>query len=104
MAEKENKKSRAVVLRSHEFKKLYITNFIHGVTKYDFRLQVFNERIKLEDENKLAFISDGLLILTPQAVKKLSSVLQSYVAQYEKEHGTIDSPDKIESNEEVLDG
>lgn len=100
----ESKKINNVVLRSHDFKKLYITNFISGPTRYDFRVQTFNERVKLEDGKKTAFISDGLLIFTPQAAKKLSSVIQSYISQYEKEHGTIENPEKIESDEEVLDG
>lgn len=106
MAEKktESKKINNVVLRSQDFKKLYITNFISGPTRYDFRVQTFNERVKLEDGKKTAFISDGLLIFTPQAAKKLSSAIQSYISQYEKEHGTIENPEKIESDEEVLDG
>lgn len=105
MAQKKQaeKNEKALVLRSHDYKKLYVTNLIAGKTNYDFRVQVFNEKIRIEEEKRWAFVSDGLIIFTPQAAKKLSRDLQSYVSEFEKNNGAIDDVPRIDSDEEPFE-
>lgn len=94
------KKKIPSVLRSHNFPKLYGTNLIGGGTEYDFRFELFNEKIKIGANNHWSYVSDALIILTPQAAKKLHSLLNKYVEHYEKDHGTIDDPDPIKIDED----
>ena len=95
----QTKRNRTSILRSHTFQKLYCTNLIGGGTKYDFRFELFNEKIKSDTDKEWLYVSDALVILTPQAAKKLYSTLNKYVKEYEKDHGTIEDPDPLEKNE-----
>ena len=62
---KPQKKIKTSVLRSHNFQKLYGTNLVGGGTQYDFRFELFNEKIKIDAKKGWSYISDALIILTP---------------------------------------
>lgn len=98
---KPQKKIQTSVLRTHNFQKLYVTNLVGGGTQYDFRFELFNEKIKIDAKKGWSFISDALIILTPQASKKLLSLLDKYVKEFEKDHGTLEDPDPIQKKEEI---
>lgn len=95
------KKIQTSVLRSHNFQKLYGTNLVGGGTQYDFRFELFNEKIKIDANKGWSYISDALIILTPQAAKKLFTILDKYVKEFEKDHGTIEDPGLIQKNEDI---
>ncbi len=103
MADSKNsqKKIQTSVLRAHNFQKLYGTNLVGGGTQYDFRFELFNEKIKIDANKGWSYISDALIILTPQAAKKLFTILDKYVKEFEKDHGTIGDPDPIQKNEDI---
>jgi ADP-glucose pyrophosphorylase len=69
------------------FKKIYATNLNVTKTDSDFRIELFNE--KFETEDRVMFHSDGLVILTNQAAKKLLENLSERIEEYEKENGEI---------------
>ncbi|MHB1440724.1 MAG: DUF3467 domain-containing protein [Cuniculiplasma sp.] len=93
------KKKQHSLVRSHNFQKLYGTNLAGGGTEYDFRFELFNEKIKLGSSKEWSYISDALIILTPRAAKKLHSILGAYIKSYEKDHGSLSDPDPIEVDE-----
>jgi hypothetical protein len=95
------KKKQTSVLRAHNFQKLYGTNLVGGGTQYDFRFELFNEKIKIDANKSWSYISDALIILTPQAAKKLFTILDKYVKEFEKDHGTIKDPDPIQKNDDI---
>lgn len=95
------KRKQTSILRSHNFQKFYGTNLVGGGTKYDFRFELFNEKIKIQPNKDWSYISDALIILTPQAAKKLYSKLDKYIKKFEKDHGTLEDPDPIEKSEEM---
>jgi hypothetical protein len=102
MAKTQNpeKKKQPSVVRSHSFQKLYGTNLVGGGTEYDFRFELFNEKIKLGSNKEWSYIGDALIILTPKAAKKLYSTLDAYIKSYEKDHGSLNDPDPIKVDEE----
>lgn len=95
----QKKKKVTFVLRNQNFQKLYGTNLTGGGTDYDFRFELFNEKIKLGPNKEWSYVSDALIILTPSAAKKLNSILDKYLKAYEKDHDPIVSPDPIEVDE-----
>ena len=99
---KPQKKIQASVLRTHNFQKLYVTNLVGGGTQYDFRFELFNEKIKIDAKKGWSYISDALIILTPQAAKKLCSLLDKYVKEFEKDHGTLEDPDPIQKKKKLV--
>lgn len=103
-AKKNQKQKKASVQREINYSKHYATNLIAGGTKYDFRFELFSEKLKVVDSNEWTYISDALVILTPQAAKKLHSYLEKYLKSYEKEHGKIEDPDLIDPNFDVTTG
>ncbi len=78
---------RISVFRSSLFSKTYATNVTVTLTDIDFRLELFNEKFKIEDG--WAYHSDGLVILTREAAKKLLIALDEKIKSYEKENGEI---------------
>ena len=66
---------------------IYATNVIISQTEFDFRIELFNEKFQVEDG--WAYHSDGLIILTPEAAKKLLIDLQKNISSFEKEKGEI---------------
>jgi len=89
------KKKRISVFRSSLFNKTYATNLLVTNTDVDFRIELFNE--KFETEKGWAYHSDGLVILTREAAKKLLITLDEKIKSYEKEKG------EIKLNEERMD-
>ena len=75
------------VFRTSLFTKIYATNVQLSKTDIDFRLELFNEKFQVEDS--WAFHSDGLVILTREAAKKLLINLDEELKAYEKEYGEI---------------
>ncbi len=80
-------KKKISIFRSSLFNKTYATNVIVTSTDVDFRLELFNEKFKTEDG--WAYHSDGLLILTRAAAKKLLVTLDEKIKSFEKENGEI---------------
>jgi len=78
------------VVRTPLFKKIYATNVFVFHTDVDVRIELFNEKIKRDDQ--WVYASDGLVILTPQAAKKLYLRLKDVVGQMESD-GEIDVPE-----------
>ena len=75
------------VIRAPSFQKIYATNISVTDTDSDFRIELFNEKFKVE--GGWAYNSEGLAILTVEAAKKLSLLLDEKIKSYEKEHGEI---------------
>lgn len=79
---KENK-----IYRTPLFTKIYTTNIKVFQTDVDIRIELLNE--KRETKEETVFYSDGLVILTPEAAKKLSLELNEMIQKYETENGEI---------------
>jgi len=80
------------VQRTIPFNKIYATNLIGYWTEYDFRMELFNEKINTvakEGKEEWTFISEGLVIMTPLAAKKLNKLLTGKIKEYESEKGEI---------------
>ncbi|AKB42792.1 DUF3467 domain-containing protein [Methanosarcina vacuolata] len=75
------------IARTPIFRKIYATNLNVTSTDSDFRIELFNE--KFETDDRVLFHSDGLVILTNQAAKKLLENLSEKIDEYEKENGEI---------------
>lgn len=80
-------KKRISIFRSSLFNKIYATNVVVTSSDVDFRLELFNEKFKVE--NGWAYNSDGLIMLTKAAAKKLLITLDEKIKIYEKENGEI---------------
>lgn len=80
-------KNKISVYRTPLFTKLYATNLRVSPTDVDFRIEFFNEKVKTKDG--IAFYSDGVAMLTPEAAKKLSFDLKKAIEKYEIETGEI---------------
>lgn len=88
MIQEEKKSSEKYsIVRPPTFKKQYATNVFVTVTDSDFRIELFNEKFKTE--NGWVYQSEEMLILTKEAAKKLSRLLEEKIKQYEKENGEI---------------
>lgn len=85
-------KKRISVFRSTLFNKIYATNVNITSTDVDFRVELFNEKFK--SETGWVYQSDGLLILTKTAAKKLLITLDEKIKSYEKENGEIKVEDE----------
>ncbi len=102
---KGSKSAPKSITRGHSFQKIYSTNLIGGGTEYDFRFELFNEKIRFSPEDKWSYISDAMVILTPQAAKKLKGLLEDYLKKYEKEKGEISvNPSNIDPSVENYQG
>jgi hypothetical protein len=75
------------IYRTILFSKIYTTNMRVFQTDADIRIELFNEKRETEDE--VIYYSDGLVILTPEAAKKLSTELKGMIEKYESENGEI---------------
>ena len=92
MTEEEVEENIKHVQRPVSFHKIYATNVSGEWTEYDFRIELFNEKMKVEDVNEKmraedeewTYISEGMIILTPHVVKKLKSILDEAVKEYEE--------------------
>lgn len=80
------------IFRSQLFTKIYATNVQLSNTDVDFRIELFNEKFQVEDG--WAFHSDGLVILSREAAKKLLLMLDKEIKDYEKEKGEIKVSDE----------
>ena len=79
------------VFRTSLFTKIYATNVQLSKTDVDFRIELFNEKFQVEDN--WAFHSDGLVILTREAAKKLLLNLDKELKAYERKYGEIEVSD-----------
>jgi len=79
------KKNR--IYRTPLFTKLYSTNLKVFQTDVDVRIEIFNEKSETKDET--VFFSDGLVILTLEAAKKLSVELNELLEKHEAAKGEI---------------
>src|SRR3990172_8532280 len=87
IVESRPEKKKVSIFRSSLFNKTYATNVMVTSTDVDFRLELFNEKFKIDDG--WAYHSDGLLILTREAAKKLLVALEKKIKSFEKENGEI---------------
>jgi ADP-glucose pyrophosphorylase len=78
---------KVTISRTPLFQKIYATNISVMKTDSDFRIELFNE--KFETEDRVIFHSDGLIILTDQAAKKLLINLSEKIEEYENKNGEI---------------
>ncbi len=85
-------KKRISIIRPSLFNKTYATNVVVTSTDIDFRIELFNE--KFEIEGGWAYHSEGLVILTRVAAKKLLLTLDKKIKSYEKENGEIKVEDE----------
>ena len=88
------------VFRTALFTKTYATNVQLSKTDVDFRIELFNEKFQVD--GGWAFHSDGLVILTKEAAKKLLINLDQELKEYEKEHGEIEVGDERMTMQYVL--
>lgn len=77
-----------VVLRSPSFTKLYATNVLVRHTDVDFRIDFFNEKMHIS-EKEMAYVSEAIAILTPEAAKILLETLQRELSLFEEAEGAI---------------
>ncbi|MDY0387792.1 MAG: DUF3467 domain-containing protein [Methanolobus sp.] len=78
---------KMAIVRTPLFNKTYATNVSVVKTDSDFRVELFNEKFETKDES--VYHSDGLVILTNQAAKKLLMSLTDAINDYEEENGEI---------------
>ena len=83
----ENNENNISIVRTPIFNKIYATNLSVTKTDSDFRVELFNE--KFETEDKPIYHSDGLVIMTAQAAKKLLLSLTEVMGEHEEENGEI---------------
>ena len=88
----EELEQRFSIFRSPLFTKIYATNVQLSNTDVDFRIELFNEKFQVDDG--WAFHSDGLVILSRDAAKKLLLMLDKEIKDYEKEKGEIKVSDE----------
>lgn len=94
-----NTKSKSIskVVREPGTQKYYVTNIVGGATKYDYRIDLMNEKVRYK--NGWTYLVDSIVIMTPSVTKKLHRMLGKYIENYEKEKGEIAEPDDIEKEE-----
>ena len=85
--EKEKVMDKFTVARTPLFSKKYATNVLVAHTDSDFRIELFNEKFKVED--KWVYHSAGSVILTFEAAKKLLMDLNECIQNYEEKNGEI---------------
>jgi wobble nucleotide-excising tRNase len=97
MTQEKNMPEKYSIVRPPTFKKQYATNVFVTITDSDFRIELFNEKFKTD--NGWVYQSEEMLILTKEAAKKLSNLLEEKIKQYEKENGEIQvSEDRMQFN------
>ena|SRR5271157_3195831 len=87
MTKDNNVPEKYSIVRPPTFKKQYTTNVFVTITDSDFRIELFNEKFKTD--NGWVYQSEEMVILTKDAAKKLSKLLEEKIKQYEKENGEI---------------
>jgi hypothetical protein len=80
------------VARPPTFTKIYATNIFVISTDSDFRVELFNEKFKTQDG--WIYQSEGSIILTKEAAKKLQIMLDEKIKDYEKTNGEIKVSDE----------
>jgi hypothetical protein len=82
MAKNEEKGEVEKVERPVNFQKIYATNFAGTWTEYDYRLELFNEKMQFveegTDKEEWVYLSDGMIILPPKAVERLKKKTLAY--------------------------
>jgi hypothetical protein len=89
----DGKGKRTAIRRAPSFFKTYVTNVLPTATREDFRVELFNERFKAG--GGWVYRSEGSLILTRAAAKKLAIELSKKVEAYEAEHGEINAAEAL---------
>ena len=92
MIQEKNVPEKYSIVRPPTFKKQYATNAFVTMTDSDLRIELFNEKFKTE--NGWVYQSEEMLILTKEAAKKLSRLLEEKIRQYEKDNGEIKVSDE----------
>jgi len=75
----ENEDEPKNVRRPVTFRKIYATNVSGEWTEHDFRIDLFNEKLKGEEGEDWAYVSEAMIILAPAAVKKLKNILDKAI-------------------------
>jgi hypothetical protein len=79
------------IRRPVTFHKIYATNVSGEWTEYDFRIELFNEKMKIEEEEEgeekedFVYISEAMVILTSNVVRKLKKVIDKAVKESDEE-------------------
>ena len=84
----EKKQPENLTARLPNYAKLYATNVAVIEGTEDFRVEVYNERF--ESDHGRHYVSDGMVIFSPQAAKILFVRLGEILASYESKHGKIE--------------
>lgn len=87
MQNEQHAEPKISIRRTPSFSKTYVTNAIVTETDMDFRVELFNERFRTE--NGWVYDSEGMLILTKEAAKKLQIMLENKIRAYEEKNGEI---------------
>ena len=77
----ENGDEPKIVQRPVTFRKIYATNVSGEWTEHDFRIELFNEKLKGGDDEDWTYVSEAMIILAPAALKKLKNILDEAVKQ-----------------------
>jgi hypothetical protein len=82
------------IRRPVTFHKIYATNATGEWTEYDFRLEFFNEKMKIkgegeraeeEEEEEWFYFSEAMVILAPKAVRRLKEVIDKAVKECDED-------------------
>ncbi len=74
--------------RDLRYQKIYGTNVLCYSTDVDIRIEIMNEKIP-DREGNWVYMSEGLVILTPQAAKVLKEHLEETIKKREETSGKI---------------
>jgi len=75
----ENEDEPKHVQRPVTFHKIYATSVSGEWTEYDFRIELFNEKLKGKEDEHWTYVSEAMIILAPPAVKILKNILDKAV-------------------------
>ena len=75
----ENEDKPKFVQRPVTFHKIYATSVSGEWTEYDFRIELFNEKLKGKEDEHWTYVSEAMIILAPSAIKKLKNILDKAV-------------------------
>lgn len=88
MAENEEKEEIEKVERPVKFQKIYATNFAGAWREYDYRLELFNEKMQFAEEEEgkeeWVYLSEGMIIIPPKAVENLKKILEKACEEYKE--------------------
>lgn len=81
---------RETVMRNpSNYVKIYATRIRGGLTSHDFRFELMNEKVKMNEKDPWTLVSDGMVILSPIGAKRFLVDLQKSVEEFERINGPI---------------